>query len=566
MIFVEIFQRLGDDKAALEVFQKGEQAFFRVLGHMLKTNALKLDQCTSMIAPMRQLAFNQASLIKEPGLFADVVLRWKCLFKEMRTRLLWHSSSDIFSAFFQWYVGQITTPKTTSEDDLHANFLTLMQKEETLLQASAASVLADMGNSAYSTLQKHLPDRVVMIDYIFFAPLKENPLLEAKCVVCVNGSMPVMFDLNYKAIHYQAHLVKKSISLSTTDESKVTEGKIGMELALLAQVLFPPSVVDILKPQRGSQLYISPDSDIVDIPIDLLPLSLGDSLPVPLCELFSVSIIPSMRSLFLYDVNKEDIHSKVCSIIGNPNFNLCKSGTEPSIVEKVVSYFSNHFSLSDSSPIVLKQLEHSQNEIDYISHQLGSQGLTVQLLVGNEANISNVLSIRNPMLLHISSHSSCGTKKISAFRGNFFDDLWSSAIALAGFNTFSKQQYHQLHADCGPAQLWPLAIFSMKLRGTKLVYLSSCDSGTGTAPIQEAVDSLAEAFLIAGAETVVASLWPVDDHMASEFSTLFYEKLINPSIRPSEALVHARDCFKKSSANDQWFCSFVCYGLNKPLF
>ncbi len=560
-----IFQELGEDDRALMVFKKGEEAFFQVLGHMLSCNTLKLDQCPATIAPMRQLALNQASLLKEPGIFANVIMRWKCLFKELRTDLLRHSPEDVFGAFFKWYAEQLTSPKAISADDLQANLLKQMQQEELLLRTSAKSTLAGMGESTYALMYEHLPERVITIDYIFFAPLKENPLLEANCVVCDNSTVPMVCSLNYKALRNQAAVVTRLISLSMADENEISQQKISTELALLANIIFPPRLTEFLKSRIGSHLYISPDSNIAGIPIDLLPVSLGSAPPIPLFEQFSVSILPSMRKLFLYN-NNEKVRSQVCSIIGNPNFDLCKSTSQPSTIENIIDYFCNYFNLSVSLNI-LEQLPYSQDEIDFISHLLKSHGMTVQSLVGDKAVLSSVLSLENPILVHISSHACSGAKKLSAFRGNFFDDLQSSAIALAGFNTVSKEQFDRLQSDCGPAQLPPLAIFSLKLCGTKLVYLSTCDSAAGTAPMQEAVDNLAEAFLIAGAETVIASLWPVVDHLASEFSKLFYEKLINPNVRPSEALAYARQCFKRLD-NSHWPCyaAFMCYGLDKALF
>ena len=93
---------------------------------------------------------------------------------------------------------------------------------------------------------------------------------------------------------------------------------------------------------------------------------------------------------------------------------------------------------------------------------------------------------------------------MQAYCDSFFNDLKSAAIVLTGFNTFSRKQLDQLPSNCGPAILSPVAIFLMKLKGTKLVFLSACSSGTGKALIQEAVDSLAEAFLTAGAETTIS--------------------------------------------------------------
>ena len=559
--FTGIFLTLGDEDAALKVFIKGEQAFFHVFGQMLRLNTLKLDQCPAVIAPMRQLVLNQASMLKVPELFADVILRWKCLFKELRMQLMHFSSGSIFSAFYQWYMKQLTTPHAPNAEDTEAALLKQMQEEESLLQTYAESTLATMSKATYPLMWKCLPHGVVTIDYIFFAPLKENPLLEAYCVISEGNAIPLVCKLNYKTIHNQAALFTKLMSRALENQKVVNA-----EFTLLAKLIFPQCLVDILTSRSITHFYISPDSDIVRIPFDLLPVYI-DSSYVTLHEKFSVSILPSMRTLFSYC--KEGALSQVCSIFGNPNFDLRKPATGSSAFEKLINHFCEYFGISSSTYTTLEQLTHSQDEVDFISLQLESHGLNVQKFFGDQAVLSHVLSLESPMLLHISSHAYSGTmQKISAFRGNFFDDLNSSAIALAGFNTFSGGHFDQLPSDCGPAQLPPLAIFSIKLRGTKLVYLSTCDSASGTAPMQEAVDNLAEAFLVAGAETVIATLWPVCDEVAAEFSKVFYERLTSPGVQPSQALAHAKQYFRMldSTSHMHWpsYAVFVCYGLDKP--
>lgn len=557
------------------MFKKGEQAFFQVLGHMLSSNTIKLDQCPAAIAPMRQLALSEASLLQEPGMFASVILRWKCLFKELRTQLIRRSPSDVFGAFFQWYSKQLMTSKPTDVQDVQAALRQQMQQEELLLQTSAASALADMAETSYVHLQRYLTSGAVTVDYIFFAPLKENPLLEAYCVVSHEDAVPMVCKLDYRAIHTQAARVTKLLSQTSAGRGATTVERINAELTLLAKVVFPQHLVELLSTRRVTHLYISPDSDIAHVPIDLLPVSLSSSPPVPLFELFSVSILPSMRELFSLGSSSEvapNVESdprQVCSIVGNPNFNLCKPPAESFSIETLVNYLCEYFVISDPAGPILEQLKHSQDEVDFISRRLQSHGLAVQNLIGDKALLSNVLSLQSPLLIHVSSHAYSNTGRLSAFRGNFFDDLQSSAIALAGFNTYSRKQFDKLQPDCGPGQLPPLAIFSMKLQGTKLVYLSTCESAAGMVPMQEAIDSLANAFLTAGAATVIASLWPVADQLAAEFSKLFYDKLLTPNTRPSEALNYAKKCFKErdDTNHSHWSCyaAFVCYGLDKPL-
>ena len=64
----------------------------------------------------------------------------------------------------------------------------------------------------------------------------------------------------------------------------------------------------------------------------------------------------------------------------------------------------------------------------------------------------------------------------------------------------------------------------LNLQGTELVILSACDSGSGEVKIGEGVMSLRRAFRIAGAETVLASHWPVNDKATSQLMTEFIRR------------------------------------------
>ena len=58
----------------------------------------------------------------------------------------------------------------------------------------------------------------------------------------------------------------------------------------------------------------------------------------------------------------------------------------------------------------------------------------------------------------------------------------------------------------------------------KLVTLSACDTGVG--PIGEAgVDNLVNAFIQAGADSVVSTLWELEDHSTERLMTDFYSQL-----------------------------------------
>ena len=66
----------------------------------------------------------------------------------------------------------------------------------------------------------------------------------------------------------------------------------------------------------------------------------------------------------------------------------------------------------------------------------------------------------------------------------------------------------------------------MDLRGTKLVVLSACQSGVGTIHDTEGVFGLPRAFLLAGAEHVLFSLWEVHDQETKVFMEKFYAHFV----------------------------------------
>jgi CHAT domain-containing protein len=64
----------------------------------------------------------------------------------------------------------------------------------------------------------------------------------------------------------------------------------------------------------------------------------------------------------------------------------------------------------------------------------------------------------------------------------------------------------------------------LNLQGTGLVILSACDSGSGEVKNGEGVMSLLRAFRIAGAETVLASHWKVNDKATNALMTEFVRR------------------------------------------
>ena len=79
----------------------------------------------------------------------------------------------------------------------------------------------------------------------------------------------------------------------------------------------------------------------------------------------------------------------------------------------------------------------------------------------------------------------------------------------------------------------------LNLRGVSLVTASACETEVGRLQAGEGVESFGRAFLEAGADAVVTSLWPVSDRGTAHLMSRFYRRL-GQGMEAGEALSQAR--------------------------
>jgi len=80
-----------------------------------------------------------------------------------------------------------------------------------------------------------------------------------------------------------------------------------------------------------------------------------------------------------------------------------------------------------------------------------------------------------------------------------------------------------------------------------LVTLSACETGRGRVVIGEGVLGLPRLFIGAGANTVLMTLWKIEDRFASEIMPLFYDKYLNQGFTKSGALSEAKRAMIRQS-------------------
>jgi CHAT domain-containing protein/tetratricopeptide (TPR) repeat protein len=100
--------------------------------------------------------------------------------------------------------------------------------------------------------------------------------------------------------------------------------------------------------------------------------------------------------------------------------------------------------------------------------------------------------------------------------------------------------------------LFPSEIARLPLRETRLVTLSSCESGAGTPVSGEGLLGLRRSFSLAGAREILVALWPVADDSTPEFMARFY-RLALRSERPAQALWQTQNELLSAAASDDDF-------------
>lgn len=166
------------------------------------------------------------------------------------------------------------------------------------------------------------------------------------------------------------------------------------------------------------------------------------------------------------------------------------------------------------------------------------------LLLGNEATETAFKQSVNHRIIHLAVH---------AVANNTSPDR--AALIL-----LSDSQ----HGEDG--SLYPSEIVQLPL-DADLVVLSACDTAIGPVEGEEGISTLARAFLLAGARTVVSTLWTIDDDSTLYLMKVFYAELARKKSTPEALRVAKKSMLKKfgpRKAVPYYWAGLTVEGLAPP--
>jgi CHAT domain-containing protein len=313
------------------------------------------------------------------------------------------------------------------------------------------------------------------------------------------------------------------------------------------------ALFDKLTPALGSLagLLIAPDGDVARLPFEALPTGDGRRL----IDDYQISYVSCGRDVLRFGTPATS-QSAEPLVVADPDFDL-EAVTIPGPAQPRVGLWSATATPTQSVPplpTTARSAGRHSRDLDrdrgaYHFHRLPgtrAEGERVASRLGvapwlDDAAVESRLktACRSPRILHLATHGffltdqECELKREGRDRGFDFGELAGehcavarlsgpmmenpmlrSGLALAGANIFLKAG--KLPEEAEDGLLTADDVTGLDLFATELVVLSACETGLGQIHVGEGVFGLRRAFLLAGADTLVMSLWKVPDEQTRE--------------------------------------------------
>lgn len=274
----------------------------------------------------------------------------------------------------------------------------------------------------------------------------------------------------------------------------------------------------------------------------------GLSIPSLLIdEPFELVLLSSTKNILNSD-KEDNRYITRASVFGDPNF----SSTGYQELDQL-----KNSSQDKVRGNIYEKLPFTREEALAISRLLGSNRLTeVDVFLDNEASEENLrlLSGRKTNLLHLATHGYFIENQIQKpnhlLIGNAQNPLLNSGLILA--SSMKSNQFNSMEDGVVTA----LDISKMDFSNTDMVVLSACETGLGIQLGGEGVFGLQRAFKIAGAKSIMVSLWKVPDSQTALLMEAFYS-FLSSGKSPEESLKFAQLKIREKFPEPFYWAGFV---------
>jgi CHAT domain-containing protein len=283
----------------------------------------------------------------------------------------------------------------------------------------------------------------------------------------------------------------------------------------------------------------------------------------------NLEAIPTPDSKFIINSNDVVLVSNTRDILG-------RNKKKPA-VNKQVELFGNPLyysqvtvdSVENDMKHNISQLPGAESEIVELQKVLKASGWQPEIFMQKTATEERVKNLSNPKVFHIATHgffmedanaeSDNGTEGVVESKAVQNPLLRSGLLLRNGGERIANNNVYDFNKEEGI--LTAYEAMNLNLDNTELVVLSACETARGEVQLGEGVYGLQRAFLVAGANSVVMSLFKVNDQVTKELMISFYKKWIATGNK-RKSFSDAKKEIKDKYSDPVYWGAFVMIGLD----
>jgi CHAT domain-containing protein/Tfp pilus assembly protein PilF len=337
-------------------------------------------------------------------------------------------------------------------------------------------------------------------------------------------------------------------------------------------------------PEGARRLFLVPDGELALLPFEALRLEDGRYL----VEHYQVSYLSSGRDLMPRPALKAPLGPAL--VLTDPDYDALGDAPAPTPSPLIVRADAKRSSDLEKRGFRFRRLPGFAREADAVlqAWREARPGDKIDRLQGPDASEEKLAAVKRPRLLYLITHGFFlpDLEMLPAERDRFLrdfelvslgpslprlagsgeDPLLRSGLALAGANQWQKRSERGLSDGLLTAR----EVRNLDLWGTELVVLSACETGLGQVSNQgEGVLGLRQAFQLAGARTVLASMWKVPDRDTERLMTRFFARWLKGTPKAQalreaqlELLAELRKDAdpRRRTAPPLYWAGFICHG------
>lgn len=445
-----------------------------------------------------------------------------------------------------------------ADPDAFYSALDRMQEQRLRLEADLAAEVPEMNFGAriecatVSELTKRLPAGAALIEFVRvrhanFRQSVEMPEKEGRdryvaFVLTPGESDPVdVVDLK------EADLIDQAVfSFRKAMTARARYRDHGQRLKALV-------IEPLLRSLRGrKRIFIAPDSELSTVPFESLP---GPETEYWIDEAF-ISYLTAGRDLLLFD--RKPQRSGDAVVVADPEFDL-KLGSSQGLADANPQP-QRSGGVRTVLPERIEPLTSARREGEHIATLLGTEALC-----GSKATKGFLQGLSSPRVLHAATHAFFtpdSPRAANDLHGGQLhhardNPLLRCGLLLAGVEDWRRGT--QTPVEFGNGILTAEDVTGMALIDTDIVVLSACETGLGRAHAGEGVYGFRRSFVIAGARTLILSLWRADDQATEFLMKMFYFNL-KAGMGKAAALRAAQITARQRYPHPCHWSAFICQG------